>query len=178
MWEEKKKGWCACEVSRREWPAAPVWTWLRLENALDYVWRKESMTPFVKWRKEESEVRVTGAAHPKNAGNPMQSKSMLTATVTTATPCARSGGEVWRLKDHVSVWSFGSRVYIRWSDKLGLSIDGRNPERARLLVEQVLAKGTITLELWEKHFYPTWAFGTVTYMDWRLPLPPGNRGLM
>ena len=110
-------------------------------------------------------MRVTGAAHPKNAGNPMQSKSMLTATVTTATPCARSGGEVWRLKDHVSVWSFGSRVYIRWSDKLGLSIDGKNPERAKLLVEQVLAKGTITPELWEKHFYPTWAFGTVTYMD-------------
>ena len=105
---------------------------------------------------------IAGAAHPRNAGNPLQSNLM---TTTTATTNARNSGVVWRLKDYAEVWSFGSRVYIRWSDKLGLSIDGRNPERAKLLVQQVLAKGTITPELWEKHFYPTWAFGTVTYMD-------------
>ena len=90
---------------------------------------------------------------------------MTTATVTTATAYASNTGRVWRLKDYAKVWSFGSRVYIKWSDKLGLSIDGRNPERAKLLVEQVLAKGTITPDLWDKTFYPTWAFGTVTYMD-------------
>ena len=109
-----------------------------------------------------------GAAHPYNAGNPLQSNPMTTTTATTratATTYARNSGVIWRLKDYAEVWSFGSRVYIRWSDKLGLSIDGRNPKRARLLVEQVLAKGTITPELWEKHFYPTWEFGTVTYMD-------------
>ena len=106
-----------------------------------------------------------GAAHPCNAGIPLQSKSMTTATVTTATAYASNTGRVWRLKDYAKVWSFGSRVYIRWSDKLGLSIDGRNPERAKLLVEQVLAKGTITPDLWEKHFYPDWRFGSVNYMD-------------
>jgi hypothetical protein len=30
----------------------------------------------------------------------------------------------------------------------------------------VLSKGSIRPELWEKTFYPTWAFGSVTYMDW------------
>ena len=90
----------------------------------------------------------------------MQSKSM-----TTATAYASNTSRVWRLKDYAEVWSFGSRVYIRWSDKLGLSIDGRNPERAKLLVQQVLAKGTITPDLWEKHFYPDWRFGSVNYMD-------------
>jgi len=92
----------------------------------------------------------------------------MTTTTAAATTNARTTSVTWRLKDYAEVWSFGSRVYIRWSDKLGLSIDGRNPERAKLLVKQVLqvlAKGTITPELWEKHFYPTWAFGTVTYMD-------------
>ena len=89
----------------------------------------------------------------------------MTTLTAAATPCAGSVEKVWRLKDHVSVWSFGSRVYIKWSDKLGLSIDGRNPERAQLLVQQVLAKGTITPDLWEKHFYPDWRFGSVNYMD-------------
>jgi hypothetical protein len=86
---------------------------------------------------------------------------MTTAAVTAA----RTTGVVWRLKDYAKVWSFGSRVYIKWSDKLGLSIDGRSEERAKLLVEQVLAKGTVRPDLWQKHFYPDWRFGTVTYMD-------------
>lgn len=90
---------------------------------------------------------------------------MTTATVRTAATNARNSGAVWRLKDYAKVWSFGSRVYVRWSDKLGLSINGRNPERAKLLVQQVLAKGTITPDLWEKHFYPDWRFGSVNYMD-------------
>jgi hypothetical protein len=58
---------------------------------------------------------------------------MTTATVTTATAYARNSGAVWRLKDYAKVWSFGSRVYIRWSDKLGLSIDGRNPSERSYL---------------------------------------------
>ena len=81
--------------------------------------------------------------------------------MTTATAYASNTGRVWRLKDYAKVWSAGSRVYIRWSDKLGLSIDGRNPGRALQLVEQVLAKGTITPELWEKHFYPCEKFGCI-----------------
>jgi len=89
----------------------------------------------------------------------------MTTTTATATTYASNVNTVWRLKDYAKVWSFGSRVYIRWSDKLGLSIDGHTPERAKLLVQQVLTKGTIRPELWQKHFYPTWAFGTVTYMD-------------
>jgi hypothetical protein len=52
-----------------------------------------------------------------------------------------------------------------WSDKLGLSIDGQTPERAQLLVKQVLAKGVIRPDLWDKTFYPDWSFGSVTYMD-------------
>ena len=94
----------------------------------------------------------------------MQSKSMTMLTAT-ATPCASSVEKVWRLKDHVSVWSFGSRVYIKWSDKLGLSIEGQTPERAQLLVQQVLAKGVIRPDLWDKTFYPDWRFGSVNYMD-------------
>jgi len=89
----------------------------------------------------------------------------MTTTTAAATTNARTTSVTWRLKDYAEVWSFGSRVYIRWSDKLGLSIDGHTPERAKLLVQQVLTKGTIRPELWQKHFYPTWAFGTVTYMD-------------
>ena len=90
---------------------------------------------------------------------------MTTATATTATAYASNTGRVWRLKDYAKVWSFGSRVYIKWSDKLGLSIEGQTPERAQLLVQQVLAKGVIRPDLWDKTFYPTWAFGTVNYMD-------------
>jgi len=86
-------------------------------------------------------------------------------TTTTAPTYASNANTVWRLKDYTKIWAYGSKVYIKWSDKLGLSIDGHTPERAKLLVQQVLAKGTIRPELWQKHFYPTWAFGTVTYMD-------------
>ena len=89
----------------------------------------------------------------------------MTTTTATATTYASNANTVWRLKDYAKVWSFGSRAYIRWSDKLGLSIDGHTPERAKLLVQQVLTKGMIRPELWQKTFYPTWAFGTVTYMD-------------
>jgi len=92
----------------------------------------------------------------------MQSVATATATVTGY---VSNSGRTWRLRDYVKVWANGSRVYIRWSDKLGLSINGRNPERAQLLVKQVLSKGTITPDLWEKHFYPDWRFGSVTYMD-------------
>jgi len=88
------------------------------------------------------------------------------ATTTAPTRAyASNTSTVWRLKDYTKIWAYGSRVYIKWSDKLGLSIDGHTPERAKLLVQQVLTKGTIRPELWQKHFYPTWAFGTVTYMD-------------
>jgi len=86
-------------------------------------------------------------------------------TTTTAPTYASNANTVWRLKDYTKIWAYGSRVYIRWSDKLGLSIDGHTPERAKLLVQQVLAKGHLRPELWQKTFYPTWAFGTVTYMD-------------
>jgi len=89
----------------------------------------------------------------------------MTTTTAPATTYASNANTVWRLKDYTKIWAYGSRVYIKWSDKLGLSIDGRTPERAKLLVQQVLTKGTIRPELWQKHFYPTWAFGTVTYMD-------------
>jgi hypothetical protein len=85
----------------------------------------------------------------------------MTTTTAPATTYASNTSVVWRLKDYAKVWSFGSRVYIRWSDKLGLSIDGRNESRAKQLVEQVLAKGTITPELWEKHFYPNQEFGCI-----------------
>ena len=89
----------------------------------------------------------------------------MTTTTAPATTYASNANTVWRLKDYTKIWAYGSRGYIKWSDKLGLSIDGRTPERAKLLVQQVLTKGTIRPELWQKHFYPTWAFGTVTYMD-------------
>ncbi len=89
----------------------------------------------------------------------------MTTTTAPATTYASNANTVWRLKDYTKIWAYGSRVYIKWSDKLGLSIDGHTPERAKLLVQQVLTKGTIRPELWQKHFYPTWAFGTVTYMD-------------
>jgi len=87
---------------------------------------------------------------------------MTTATTATATYAGKTS---WRLKDYTKIWSFGSRVYIRWSDKLGLSINAKDPERAKLLVQQVLRVGTIHPDLWEKTFYPDWRFGTVTYMD-------------
>ena len=89
-------------------------------------------------------------------------KIMTTATVE----CPKDAKvTTWKLRDYTKVWAYGSKVYIKWSAKLGLSIDGRDPERAQLLVQQVLLKGSIRPELWEKTFYPTWAFGTVTYMD-------------
>ena len=86
-------------------------------------------------------------------------------TTATATTYASNTSTVWRLKDYAKVWSFGSRVYIKWSDKLGLSIDGHTPERAKALVQQVLAKGRIRPDLWDKTFYPDWSFGSVTFMD-------------
>jgi hypothetical protein len=90
---------------------------------------------------------------------------MSTASAAPATYAGSNTSTVWRLKDYAKVWSFGSRVYIKWSDKLGLSIDGHTPERAKALVQQVLVKGRIRPDLWEKHFYPDWRFGSVTYMD-------------
>ena len=88
-------------------------------------------------------------------------------TTTTATAPATYAGPStsWRLKDYTKIWAYNERVYIRWSDKLGLSINGHTPERAQLLVQQVLAKGTIRPDLWDKTFYPDWRFGSVTYMD-------------
>jgi hypothetical protein len=87
-------------------------------------------------------------------------------TTATAAPATYAGTSTsWRLKDYAKVWAYNERVYIRWSDKLGLSIDGHTPERAKLLVQQVLAKGSIRPDLWQKHFYPDWRFGSVTYMD-------------
>ena len=88
---------------------------------------------------------------------------MTTATTAPATYAGTSTS--WRLKDYTKIWAYNERVYIRWSDKLGLSINAKDPERAKLLVQQVLAKGTIRPDLWEKTFYPDWRFGTVTYMD-------------
>jgi len=89
-------------------------------------------------------------------------KIMTTATVE----CLKDTKvTTWKLRDYTKVWAYGSKVYIKWSEKLGLSIDGRDPERAQLLAQQVLSKGRIRPELWEKTFYPTWAFGSVTYMD-------------
>ena len=85
----------------------------------------------------------------------------MTTTATTYAGPSTS----WRLKDYTKIWAHGSRVYIRWSDKLGLSINAKDEERAKLLVQQVLTKGTIRPDLWEKHFYPDWRFGSVTYMD-------------
>jgi hypothetical protein len=89
-------------------------------------------------------------------------KSMTTATVESGVEAKVTR---WKLREYTKVWSHGSRVYIKWSDKLGLSLNGRDPERAKLLVQQVLAKGSICPDLWEKTFYPTWSFGSVTYMD-------------
>ena len=91
-------------------------------------------------------------------------KSVSTATAPV-TGYVSNSGRTWRLKDYAKVWSFGSRVYIKWSNKLGLSIEGQTPERAKLLVQQVLAKGVIRPDLWDKTFYPDWSFGSVTYMD-------------
>ena len=85
------------------------------------------------------------------------------ATRATATYAGTSTS--WRLKDYTKIWAYGTRVYIRWSDKLGLSINAKDEERAKLLVQQVLRVGAIHPDLWEKTFYPDWRFGTVTYMD-------------
>ena len=86
-------------------------------------------------------------------------------TTTTAPATYAGTNTTWRLKDYTKIWAYNERVYIRWSDKLGLSINGHTPERAKLLVQQVLTKGTIRPDLWDKTFYPDWRFGTVTYMD-------------
>jgi len=87
-------------------------------------------------------------------------------TTATAAPATYAGTSTsWRLKDYTKIWAYGTRVYIKWSDKLGLSINAKDPERAKALVQQVLAKGRIRPDLWEKTFYPDWRFGSVTYMD-------------
>jgi hypothetical protein len=74
---------------------------------------------------------------------------------------------VWHLRDcHQSqIWAYGSSVYLRWSEKLGLELKCSDQAQAARMVARIKQVGRIKPDLWAKAFYPTWGWGRTTLMD-------------
>lgn len=93
-------------------------------------------------------------------------------TTATATRVAAQVGVVpaaftpsWRIKPTAAIWAYGPCVYIRWSPKLGLELRCKSSDHAVKMRNAIRAKGVIRPDLWQKTFFPTNQWGTVTLMD-------------
>lgn len=102
-------------------------------------------------------ARATATATVPTTLTPMSTPTPIATRVARVVPAAFTPS--WRIKPSVALWAHEDTVYIRWSVKLGLKLQCKDPEQALRLRDAIRIKGIIRPDLWTKCFNPTTQWG-------------------